>query len=79
MKTQNGNRVRRVFGFAIRERDWSLAGLLAVAAAGEPMLDSDLRSELDRMPGPGPGITLGALRALGHLLRAIARLDRPHD
>ena len=78
MKTGNPNSVRRVFDFAVRERDWPLAGLLAVASAAEPMLVAGMRSDLDRMAGPS-GVTFGSLRALGHLLRAIARLDRHRD
>ncbi len=79
MRTGNRNHVRRVFGFAVRERDWPLAGLLAVATAGEPLADAALRFELNRLVGTGGGISFGSLRALGHLLRAIARLDSARD
>ena len=79
MRAGRRNDVTRVFGFAIRERDWPLAGLLAVASAGEPLGDACLRSEVDRVVGADGGITFGSLRALGHVLRAIARLDSsPH-
>lgn len=70
------NTVARTFGFAIRERDWPLAGLLAASAGGGIDLGAGLRCQLEsNLPDREPRITLGALRALGHLLRALARLD----
>jgi hypothetical protein len=63
-----------LFRFALRERDWALAGLLAGALGRDLSLRSGLERELDaadaRVPGGAP--SLGALRALGLLLRLLA-------
>jgi hypothetical protein len=76
MRTE-GDTFRKVFGFAVRERDWPLAGLLAVSAGSSITIRSRLRLDLeDNMPNGERGVTLGALRALGRLLRSLAQLER---
>lgn len=72
------NRLRdpiAVFRFALRERDWPLAGLLAGSLGRDlslrPRLERELRSSApDRAGGPG---SLGALRTLGLLIRLLGR------
>ena len=75
MPRSNTNTVTRVFGFAVRERDWPLAGLLALAMGREPALVDGARSELAHVTAGNDRVSFGSLRALGYLLRAIARLD----
>jgi hypothetical protein len=68
------NRLRKpiaLFRFALRERDWPLAGLLAGSlgrsVALRPTLAREVRASAAANPG-GPR-SLGALRALGALIR----------
>ena len=66
-----------LFRFALRERDWPLAGLLAGSlgrdVALRPRLEREVRaSAADRADGP---TSLGALRTLGALIRLL-RSDR---
>lgn len=70
------NRLRdpvALFRFALRERDWPLAGLLAGALGRDVSLRSSLEHELHasastRVGGP---TSLGALRTLGALIRLL--------
>jgi len=76
MRSKQRHETTRVFGFALRERDWPLAGVLAATAGRGLTMTAGLRWELETsLPDDGPPITLGSLRALGHLLRALARLE----
>jgi len=69
-----------LFRFALRERDWPLAGLLAGALGTDvgmrPRLERELRvSGASRADGPR---SLGALRTLGAVIR-ILRAPRKRD
>ncbi len=62
-----------LFRFALRERDWPLAGLLAGALGGDLSLRPRLERELRTSGATGrdePG-SLGALRTLGMLIRLL--------
>jgi len=64
-----------LFRFALRERDWPLAGLLAGAMGAEmrPCLEHELR----RAGAPaGAPESLGALRTLGLLIRVLRASER---
>lgn len=66
-----------VFRFAVRERDWPLAGLLAGTMGHEPATRARLECELRRAaPTEEDTPSLGALRALGRLLRVLAHRRR---
>jgi len=60
-----------VFRFALRERDWPLAGLLAGSLGRSVALRPALEREL-RRSDPAGIPSLGALRTLGALIRLLA-------
>lgn len=62
-----------VFRFALRERDWPLAGLLAGSLGRDLSLRPRLEHELRRSAPAGADAprSLGALRTLGLLIRLI--------
>jgi hypothetical protein len=62
-----------VFRFALRERDWRLAWLLARALSREPTMRRRLVRELRRFEGSRPApTTLPSLGVLGALLEPLA-------
>lgn len=75
------NRLRdpiALFRFALKERDWPLAGLLAGALGRDVELRSSLEQELRfsaSAPAGGP-TSLGALRTLGALIRLLGPQGR---
>lgn len=63
-----------LFRFAVRERDWPLAALLAGALARSERGRHRLERELERSRRPGdPGPSLVGLRVLAELLRSFGR------
>jgi hypothetical protein len=59
-----------LFRFVVRERDWTLAGLLAASLGRDRATRALLQRELRAAAEPQPP-SIGALRALGRLARLL--------
>lgn len=60
-----------LFRFALKEQDWPLAGLLAGPLGRDMSLRPTLERELHGAHSSGAPRSLGALRALGALVRLL--------